>query len=222
MIALLGGSVDVFVWDDILAVSGELWEPGTLVSLVVAVRVRDDDRISLSCQRAEAFVRPDERESKDEEAATTAPMPKASVPLPAPDLTLRSPSPNGGGSVPTGSKVREGVASYGAPKSPSPNGSENEQADASAPSANKQLVIRLREGDDADKDREILDDIKTALVEHQGEEDVTLEIAVQGRLITMDWPMLKVRINDDLERALKEYVGESGEIHVREKAASPT
>ena len=149
-------------------------------------------------------------------------MSKASVPLPAPDLTLRSPSPNGGGSVPTGGKVREGVASYGAPKSPSPNGSENEQADASAPSANKQLVIRLREGDDADKDREILDDIKTALVEHQGQEDVTLEIAVQGRLITMDWPMLKVRINDDLERALKEYVGESGEVHVREKAASPT
>ena len=221
-IALLGGSVDVFVWEDILAVSGELWEPGTLVSLVVAVRVRDDDRISLSCQRAEAYVRPDERESEDEEVTTTEPKPKASVPLPAPDLTLRSPSPNGGGSVPTGSKVREGVASYGAPKSPSPNGSENEQADASAPSANKQLVIRLREGDDADKDREILDDIKTALVEHQGEEDVTLEIAVQGRLITMDWPMLKVRINDDLERALKEYVGESGEVHVREKAASPT
>ena len=202
--------------------SSELWEPGTLVSLMVAVRVRDDDRISLSCQRAESFVRPDERESKDEEAATTDPIAKASVPLPAPDLTLRSPSPNGGGSVPTGGKVREGVASYGAPKSASPNGSENEQADASAPSANKQLVIRLREGDDADKDREILDDIKTALVEHQGEEDVTLEIAVQGRLITMDWPMLKVRINDDLERALKEYVGESGEVHVREKAASPT
>ena len=51
---------------------------------------------------------------------------------------------------------------------------------------------------------------------------MTLEIAVQGRLITMDWPMLKVRINDDLERALKEYIGESGEVHIREKAASPT
>ena len=103
-IALLGGSVDVFVWEDILAVSSELWEPGTLVSLMVAVRVRDDDRISLSCQRAEAFVRPDERESEDDEAATTEPMSKASVPLPAPDLTLRSPSPDGGGSVPTAAR----------------------------------------------------------------------------------------------------------------------
>ena len=166
-------------------------------------------------------MRPDESESEDEEAAKTDPIPKASVPLPAPDLPLRSPS-NGGGSVPTGGKVREGVTSYGAPKSASPNGSENEQAVASAPSVNKQLVIRLREGDDADKDREILDDIKTALVEHQGEEDVTLEIAVEGRLITMDWPMLKVRINDDLQGALKEYVGESGEVSVREKAASAT
>ena len=84
------------------------------------------------------------------------------------------------------------------------------------------MVIRLREGGDADRDRETLDDIKTALVEHQGEEPVTLEIQVNGRLITMDWPMLKVRISDDLERSLKEYIGESGAVRVREKAALPT
>ena len=84
------------------------------------------------------------------------------------------------------------------------------------------MVIRLREREDADGDRETLDDIKTTLLEHQGEEEVTLEIATQGRLITMDWPMLKVRISDDLKRALREYVGESGEVSVREKAGSPT
>ena len=110
----------------------------------------------------------------------------------------------------------------GASTSAASNGSAKEQVVDPAPSANKQLVIRLREGVDENKDREMLDDIKTALVEHQGEEDVTLEISVEGRLITMDWPMLKVTINDDLERSLKEYVGESGEVHVREKAASPT
>ena len=77
------------------------------------------------------------------------------------------------------------------------------------------MVIRLREREDADGDRETLDDIKTTLLEHQGEEEVTLEIATQGRLITMDWPMLKVRISDDLKRALREYVGESGEVSVR-------
>ena len=214
-IALLGGSVDVFVWDDILAVSGELWEPGTLVSLVVAIRVRDDDRISLSCQRAEAYVRPDERESEDEEVTTIEPKPKAAAPVPAPDLTLKSPSPNGGGRAIRDGAPREGGAGYGASQSAAANGAAKEQAFTSGPSGQKQLVIRLREREDADGDRETLDDIKTTLLEHQGEEEVTLEIATQGRLITMDWPMLKVRISDDLKRALREYVGESGEVSVR-------
>ena len=221
-VALLGGSVDVFVWEDVLAVSGELWEPGTLVTLAVTVRVRDDDRISLSCQRAEAYVRPDEQEPENEDVTPTEPIAGAPAPLPAQDLTPRVPSPNGGGSATTAGAVREGVADYGAPKSASSNGAAKEPAVPAAPSAGKQLVIRLQEGDDPDKDREILDDIKTALVEHQGEEDVTLEIAVEGRLITMDWPMLKVTISDDLQRALGEHVGESGHVSVREKAASAT
>ena len=221
-VALLGGSVDVFVWEDVLAVSGELWEPGRLVTLTVSVRVRDDDRISLSCQRAEAYVRPDEQEPEDEEAATPEPIAEAPAPPPAPDLPIRAPSPNGGGSATPVGAVREGGAGYAAPKTASSNGAAKEKAVPADPSAGKQLVIRLQEGDDADKDREILDDIKTALVEHQGEEDVTLEIAVEGRLITMDWPMLKVKINDDLQRALREYVGKSGEVSVREKAGSAT
>ena len=220
-VALLGGSADVFVWEDVLAVSGALWEPGTLVTLSVSVRVRDDDRISLSCQRAEAYVRPDEQEPEDEEMTTTEPVAKAPAPPPAPDLTPRSPSPNGGGSATPVGAVREGAPGYDAPKTASTNGAATEKAVPADPSAGKQLVIRLREGADADKDREILDDIKTALVEHQGQEDVTLEIAVDGRLITMDWPMLKVTINDDLQRALREHVGESGEVSVREKTATP-
>ena len=219
-VALLGGSVDVFVWEDVLAVSGELWEPGTLVKLSVTVRVRDDDRISLSCQRAEAYVRPDEQEPQDEEETTTEPTRSVPAPVaPARDLTLRSPSPNGGGSVIRDGAMRETGEGYAAPVTASTNGAAKEQAAGGASSANKQLVIRLREGDDEGKDRELLDDIKTALVEHQGDEDVTLEIEVEGRLITMDWPMLKVKINDDLQRALVEHVGESGEVSVREKAA---
>ena len=221
-VALLGGSVDVFVWEDVLAVSGELWEPGTLVTLAVTVRVRDEDRISLSCQRAEAYVRPDEQEPEDEEVTTTETVPRTPSPAPTSDLTLRPPSSNGGGSGTPVGAVREGGAGYSAPKSASSNGAAKEPSVPAAPSAGKQLVIRLREGEDADKDREILDDIKTALVEHQGEEDVTLEIVVEGRLITMDWPMLKVTISDDLQGALREYVGESGEVSVREKAASAT
>ena len=137
-------------------------------------------------------------------------------------MTPRPPSPNGGGSATPVGAVREGVPGYDAPKSASTNGAAMEEAVPTDPSAGKRLVIRLREGDDADKDREILDDIKTALVEHQGQEDVTLEIAVDGRLITMDWPMLKVTINDDLQRALSDHVGESGEVSVREKAATAT
>ncbi len=217
-VALLGGTTDVFVWENVLEESGALWEPGTLVSLVVSVRVRDDDRISLSCQRAQAYVRPDEQELEDEELTTTSPESREPTPLPTPDLTLRSPSSNGGRSASNGGVVREPSTSYEAPKSTPANGTSV----TPAPTSSKQLVIRLREGNDAGRDRELLDDIKKALVEHQGDEEIKLEIAVEGRLITMDWPMLKVRINDDLERALKDNLGESGEVHVREPTAPST
>ncbi len=224
-VALLGGSVDVFVWEDILEVTGELWEPGGLVSLSVSARMRDDDRISLSCQRAEAYVRSEEREPEGEEVTgpQSAPSASASVTpvIPSPDLTR--PAENGGRSAAPVGIIREAEAAYEAPKAASNNGGakEREVISAAAPASGaRQLTIRLRESDDGERDREMLDDIKAAMLEHRGDEEVTLEIVVQGRLITMEWPMMKVRISDDLERTLKECVGAGGEVRVLENAGS--
>ena len=61
-----------------------------------------------------------------------------------------------------------------------------------------------------ENDRNLLDDIKAILLEYRGEDDVWLEIAADGRIITMDWPMLKVAINPSLERELEKMLGEGG------------
>jgi len=207
-LTLLGGTTDVFVWENVLAETEGLWQSGTLVTLTVSVRVRDgDDRVSLSCQRAAEYVRQD-NDQKEIKQTIVAPA------LPAPSLTLKSPTVinNGSAASTNGAAHQErngGTASNGASKTSDV---------AKAPAPPKQLVIRVKEGADADKDRGIMDDLKRMLLEHQGDDEISLEIAVDGRLITMEWQMLKVRISEELERELKGVLGESGQARVREKA----
>ncbi len=222
-LALLGGTTDVFVWENVLVETDGLWQPGTLVALTVSVRVRDgDDRVSLSCQRAAAYVRPDDEQQKSEQVVGSTHAAVVPPPLPAPALTLKSPTVISNGPVVVTSngaaehRQNAGTTANGV----SSSGETSPRTSATDPTPSKQLVIRLREGDDADKDRELLDDLKRMLLEHQGDDEIALEIAVDGRLVTMEWQMLRVRISDELKQELTGVLGESGEAHVREKTIS--
>ena len=219
-LALLGGTTDVFVWENVLVETEGLWQPGTLVTLTVSVRVRDgDDRVSLSCQQAAEYVRQNDVQKKTEQLREPVHSPVTSSP-PAPALTLKSPTVINYGSAASKTNgaadhERNGATSYnGATKPPT--------STIVAPTPPKQLVIRVREGTDADKDRGLMDDLKRMLLEHQGDDEIALEIVVDGRLITMEWQMLRVRISDELERELKGLLGESGRARVTEKAGPAT
>ncbi len=50
-LVLMDGAMEVFVWDDVLQVTGSLWEDGKLVAVTGTVRQRDDD-LSISCIEA--------------------------------------------------------------------------------------------------------------------------------------------------------------------------
>ena len=93
------------------------------------------------------------------------------------------------------------------------SGYSNGQAGRAASPASagpRHLTLRLNETGVPENDRNLLDDIKAILLEYRGEDDVWLEIAADGRIITMDWPMLKVAINPSLERELEKMLGEGG------------
>ena len=154
------------------------------MTLTVSVRVRDgDDRVSLSCQQAAEYVRQNDVQKKTEQLREPVHSPVTSSP-PAPALTLKSPTVINYGSAASKTNgaadhERNGATSYnGATKPPT--------STIVAPTPPKQLVIRVREGTDADKDRGLMDDLKRMLLEHQGDDEIALEIVVDGRLITME------------------------------------
>ena len=60
----------------------------------------------------------------------------------------------------------------------------------------------------------MLDDVKRLLLEHVGEDEVSLEIAANGQVFKMEWSMVKVEANHDLTASLKDLLGDSGDANV--------
>jgi hypothetical protein len=76
------------------------------------------------------------------------------------------------------------------------------------------LNLRMRESDDPTADRMLLDDLKRVLLEHDGKDEVTLEIAARGQVYMLEWPMVKVDVSEDLMDQLRRLLGESGRVTV--------
>ena len=61
---------------------------------------------------------------------------------------------------------------------------------------------------------EKIEDVKKLLVENQGTDEISLEIASSGRIFMLDWPMLKVGITADLLHHLQVILGDSGTMRI--------
>ena len=76
------------------------------------------------------------------------------------------------------------------------------------------LNLRIRESDEPDTDKFLLEDVKRLLLEYRGQDEVMLEIAAKGRVITMEWSMVRVNASPELESRLQELLGDSGRASV--------
>ena len=61
-------------------------------------------------------------------------------------------------------------------------------------------------------------DVKGVLVEHQGDSEVTLEIATAGRVVTMEWPMMRVDAGGAVVDEIRNLLGAAGDARVTELA----
>ena len=192
--ALLDGRIEVVIWEDRLAETEGLWEEGTLVTVVGTVRVRAD-QVSLSCLSATPYPVPEPdggaAMANGQAAAATPERPREAVPVGAPASPY------------AGRGARNG-ASGGAPV-----------AEAAAGGVDRSLTLRIRETGEPRQDQRLLDDIRRLLLEFRGNDPVSLEIALDGRVVTMEWPLVSVDICGPLENGLKELLGQDGDMIVR-------
>jgi len=210
-LALMDGSVEIFVWNEDLQ-SNVLWEEGKLVTINGSVKKRDrDDQLSIGCNSVHEFIIPD---VVDEEEANDEPM--AEPVLAAPTGETRA-QINSDGQSDLNGQTSETNGANGASVA---NGNGGNSSLPSTVVVREpvevahRLGLRIRESGQPDNDKYLLLDLKNLLMEYQGKDEVLLEIATEGRIVTMEWPMVRVNACDELQERLQQVLGESGFAYV--------
>ena len=184
----LGGEIDLFVWEEARERTWGLWNEGSLLRVSGKVRVRGD-RISVTCTSALPLVsneESDDGETRDDADAVDG----GERPREDPLVAVGTPAER---DDPAGSLDGGAVPTEQPPR---------------------RLRLLLRESDEPGHDLRLLEDIKDLLMENQGDDEITLQIASEGRIISLDWPIVKVEAQPDLERTLMELVGSAGRVTV--------
>ena len=196
-LALMDGEIDVFIWENRHRDSTHLWEAGTAVRVLGEVRVRDD-RVSISCTKAEPYTVPSEDEvaSDSDEADSHIDGSQAAVA-----------SAGMGANGPLQPQVVMDI--------PRDAGAPAEQSAAASNGGPRRLTVRIRETGATSADNLLLDDVRRLLLEFRGEDEVSLEVAMEGRIVTLEWPLVRVNICAQLEQGLQELLGSTGQVLVR-------
>ena len=191
-LALLDGEIEVFVWGGLVEETQGLWEEGTLLTVVGSVRNRDD-RVSISCISARPYTLPDEDQQADGQDGAFHPT------VGPENLNVTHPPAR-----PSDGLDRAGVEE-GRPT-----------ALMASPVARRNLTLRIRETGRTVEDQQLLADVRTLLLEHPGEDSVSLEIAVSGRVVTLEWPVVGVEARPELEVGLRQLLGSAGRVGVED------
>ena len=199
---LLDGGLDIFVWENLLDDTRDLWQAGSLVSVVGNVRVRGD-QINITCVNASQYDISDDNTETSlgvDSGHTVAVYPESN--------TAKSNDTTDLGVDSHTSQVTQ-IDDVGSPDI-ALNGSSDFQK-------RQGLVLRLMQSDEPTTDRMILENVKDILLENSGQDKISLEIDVDGQIVRMDWPIIGVNISLELEKKLREIIGSKGTVFVQNK-----
>ena len=90
--------------------------------------------------------------------------------------------------------------------------SDNQRGDKNH--GNLFLKVKLYESDNLEDDRIIFDDVTQVLLENRGESKVYLDVVLDGRIVSMEWPIVTVNLDSTLESDLKKIIGSRGEVMI--------
>ena len=90
--------------------------------------------------------------------------------------------------------------------------SDNQRSDKNH--GNLFLKVKLYESDNLEDDRIIFDDVTQVLLENRGESKVYLDVVLDGKIVSMEWPIVTVNLDSTLESDLKKIIGSRGEVMI--------
>ena len=215
-LALMDGTIEVFVWDEQLQETEDLWVEGKIVAIGGIVRVRED-QVSVSCSEAGEFSAGPTL-PEDEQNAVGSPSDRGREDRAAPHPVAAAadaphPEPDSGPEEVDEVSEKRGRETNGThADSPVPTLAH------SKPIVPQRLNLRIRESGNPIDDSMMLDDIKRLLLDHGGSDQVMLEIVAQGYVYRLEWAPIRVTASEDLATQIEQVIGASGSVRVESAA----
>ncbi len=190
-LTLMDGDIDVLVWEDKLETTQALWEYGSIVQILGTLRLRGD-QISVSCKNASTYTQTFTEQAPD------ILIPQANT---TPGDTKFDKSTNNAISTKQDFTTPIIVSVDPGREPNSANGDSS-----------KKLNIRLDETGQLISDRTLLEDVLRMLMEYLGEDQIQLEIASKGKVVTLEWPNIRIQASGELEKQLSALIGGRGKV----------
>jgi len=198
-LSLMDGPVEVFVWEELRKETDGLWEEGKLVTVAGTVRVRNG-QVSISCADAREYTVPETPDPDTDRDSDAHPSGDAVESIEASDVGAASLPPPG----PLAQhEVQEAASASNTHPSTMPQ-----------PESSRCLNLRIRETGQPAYDQNLLDDVKRLLMDYRGGDEVTLQIVTEGRVVTLEWSLVRVEASPELEQRLQELLGAVGHVSV--------
>ena len=190
-LALLNGDIDIFVWDNVINTSGNIWKHGSLIELVGTVRAKNGE-MSISCSSAKLY----EYETDHD----VEPSKNETIMEPAESIVQNGKSKANGAvtsqSIKSNNSINNGV-----------NGENGNHKSG-------KLIISLKESSNQIEDHDLLKSIASLCAEFKGDSKIEFHIITKHKTVIMEWPLLKVEMTDLFKQKIEALLGQSGSITI--------
>ena len=198
-VGLLNGAVEVFVWEELLATTREILKDAKPVLVSGVVKDRGEEQVTISASEINEFILSD-------------------VPLNSLDKPVQNLESNLFSNDDTeGNMIEVKNVNNQKPAPISKNGSNvnmNQEIENSTQqdshSLNKRLLITIIESKKVETDRVLLNNLIRELLEHNGNDDVEMEVKTANSVVKLAWPLIKVKATTELAEYVAEMLGDSG------------
>ena len=204
---LLGGNVELFVWDNVYQETSDLWEEGTLVTVEGKLR-NNDGKLSVRVAKAGLFNPQGEelpqREVEPEPVEEPAPDAAAATIEPVVEQEVSHVETNGYKETAPLDKV--------VPGSNGRNGSNGLSENSNGNAVNgdekrKAILLSLTDTGNASDDTYLLKSAMELLLEYKGTDLVYLDITSNSNRVRLEMPMITTKFCPDLEVRLDALLG---------------
>ncbi len=202
MLDMLGGTLEVTVWPDILEITQDRWQEGKLVRVGGKLRVRGD-QLSVTCEDVQEYI----LQESDGPELPGSEEPELEPEEPASELPETE--------VPASEEPTKTTAKTPGSRTPESNGTQPRKENTKPktqpePERPQQMVLlHISESEDTGQDQRLIREAVQTLRNHPGQDQVHLEITTRTTRVLLELPNIRTEYCPALEESFIELLGQN-------------